>query len=91
MANASQASVRKDMNMEDNVSVITADRLRKFNVARGTVAGNVIDEITAKEAVDEFAQGDLDQGEEGYGQGQEDGDEALARDEEGDEVISQMM
>jgi len=57
------------MNMEDNVSVITADRLRKFNVARGTVAGNVIDEITAKEAVDEFAQGDLDQGEEGFGQG----------------------
>lgn len=57
--------------MEDNVSVITADRLRKFNYARGTVAGNVTDEIAAKEAIDEFAQGDLEaaQGEEGYVQG----------------------
>ena len=87
----SQASVRKDMKMEDQTSVITADRLRKFNDIQGTIAGTATEEIAAKEAINEFVQGDLEvaQGEEGCGQGADDAaDELAALEEEKDEVLS---
>ena len=78
----------------DAQSVITQERLRKFNDIQGTVAGNVTDEMAA---ADEFKQDlyEAGQGEEGCGvaqhqhQLQEEAD--AEREEERDEVASQMM
>ena len=71
--------------------MITQERLRKFNDIQGTVAGNVTDEMAA---ADEFKQDlyEAGQGEEGCGvaQLQEEAD-AAEREEERDEVASQMM
>lgn len=76
---------KKDL---DDISVITADRLRKFNDAQGTVAGNIIDELAAKEAATAGESGEQepapDQGEEQNAE--EDPD--LDREEEKDEVHS---
>ena len=76
---------KKDL---DDISVITADRLRKFNVAHGTVAGNVLDEIAAREAATE---GELDDPELAQAQVEEDANEdpEFDREEERDEVHSQ--
>lgn len=72
----------------DAQSVITVDRLKKFNDIQGTVAGNATDEIAAREV--EFAEENLEpgQGEEGCGL---DADDYEARDEERDEVLSQQV
>lgn len=74
------------------MSVITADRLRKFNDARGTVAGTVTEELAAanKETPADVAAAELEnnQGEDGdNGEGAPDFD----REEEMDEVASQLM
>jgi len=76
---------------EDAQSVITVERLRRFNDIQGTVAGTVQNEIAAREY--ELAEPDLEaaQGEEGYAQQNQDADDLEARDEERDEVLSQMM
>lgn len=76
---------------EDGQSVITLDRLRKFNDIQGTVAGNVTDEIAA---ANEFKEDlyEVGQGEEGCGAMQQAYDDADAdREEERDEVLSQQM
>ena len=68
--------------------------MKRFNDIQGTVAGNVTEELAAKEKEAEFAEGDLEagQGEEGCGQGVAlgtDGEEAAElREEEKDEVQS---
>ena len=74
------------------MSVITADRLRKFNDARGTVAGTVTEELAAanKETPADVAAAELENN-----QGGEDGDNGEGapddREEEMDEVASQLM
>ena len=75
------------------MSVITADRLRKFNDARGTVAGTVTEELAAanKETPADVAAAELENN-----QGGEDGDNGegapdFDREEEMDEVASQLM
>ena len=79
----------------DVQSVITLDRLKKFNEVNGTVAGNVLEEIEARQAADakvEFAE-ELEpaaNGEEGCGQG-ETAEEQEVREEEKDDVLSQQM
>ena len=79
---------KKDLDAD---SVITADRLIRFNKVRGSVAGNVHDEIAARKSVKtgELAEVELapSQGElEDY----EDGPD-FDREEERDEVVSQQM
>ena len=75
--------------IEDAQSVITQDRLRQFNDIQGTVAGNATEELAAREAIADFAEGDLEpgQGEEGCGQGLENEDGYA--EELKDEVLSQ--
>lgn len=70
------------------ISVITVDRLKKFNDIQGTVAGNAMDEIAAKE-IAEYAEGELEpaQGEEGCGQMGQDPEDGDLREEERDEVM----
>lgn len=74
----------------DAQSVITQDRLKRFNDIQGTVAGNVTDEIAAKEREVEFAEGELEpgQGEEGCGQGVALNTEGDEQEEQRDEVVS---
>ena len=48
------------MKNADAISVITVDRLKKFNDIQGTVAGNVLDEIAAKEDMAEYAEGEFE-------------------------------
>ena len=78
----------------DAQSIVTVDRLKKFNEIQGTTAGNVIDEIAAAQAAaGEFPEADVEpgQGEEGCAQGAEDALEGDLREEERDEVLSQQM
>jgi len=44
----------------DAISVITVDRLKKFNDIQGTVAGNALDEMEAKQVLADYAEGELD-------------------------------
>jgi len=46
----------------DAISVITVDRLKKFNDIQGTVAGNALDEMAAKEVLAEYAEGEIENG-----------------------------
>ena len=73
---------------QDVISVITVDRLKKFNDIQGTVAGNAMDEIAAKE-IAEYAEGELEpaQGEEGCGQMGQDQEDGDLREEERDEMM----
>lgn len=72
---------------EDAQSIITVERLRKFNDIQGTVAGNVTDEMNAA-AGNDFKEDlyEAGMGEEGCGQDQ---DDEFDREEERDEVMSQ--
>jgi hypothetical protein len=48
---------------KDALTVITNDRLKKFNLIQGTVAGNAYDEIAAQEVTEIEAKKDLEAGE----------------------------
>ena len=71
----------------DKESVITKDRLQKFNEIQGTVAGNVEDEIEAAEAAKnaEIVDDDLERADDPAAEYQA---EAVAEEEEKDEVKS---
>lgn len=68
-------------------SVITLDRLRKFNDIQGTVAGNVTDEIAAAEFDQDLYEAGC--GEEGCAQNHNHMEDDVDREEERDEVLSQ--
>lgn len=58
---------RCDEDAGDAQSIITVERLKRFNEVHGTVAGNQTDELAAKEAAVEFPEADVEpaHGEEG--------------------------
>lgn len=74
------------------MSVITLERLRRFNDVQGTVAGNAVEELEARQQA--LNAPDMIEGEEGDAPAMEDGGdedpEALAA-EERDEVLSRAM
>lgn len=78
------AEKRKD----DQESVITQDRLKKFNDIQGTTAGNATEEIAAREAqaAGDYADNEFDYE---HRHGAEDGEDLA--DEERDEVASRAM
>ena len=81
-------ALRKKKNEQlDNISVITAERLRQFNYAHGTVAGNVTDELAAKEAAVEEAD-QVDLAGQTYVKADVEEEDVNDREEELDEVIS---
>lgn len=85
-----QASQSKD----DQQSVITLDRLRKFNDIHGTYAGTATDEIAAREMQQrdaDFADGEFDQDGHVAQVDDEAAEEQELREEERDEVLSKAM
>lgn len=76
---------------DDVQSVITLDRLKKFNDIQGTTAGNVLDEIAAKEQAYDNGEGDFERDEEGQAAAEDAAELEALREEERDEVMSQQM
>ena len=73
------------------MSVITADRLRKFNDARGTVAGTVTEELAAATKAAEADVAELENNQAGEVGDNGEGAADVDREEEMDEVASQLM